>query len=243
MVLGDDQRPRPCYVNLDPKAKAGWVEWFDSLADELEEAGSSTVSAGALSKMRAHAARFILILMRLRIACAALGSSAPHTSEMATAADVRGGIALATYFLSHLERVHHWLSRGYLSPDAQKILAWIRRARQRQFRSADVSSNLRLFRRDPKRLESALTNLESASLIRQIEVAPKGTKIGTQTYETHPELFEAAPGSTVSTDSTSPDPGTEAGKGRIGRNGRDQTTEEEDDYALAEREAIQAEGG
>jgi hypothetical protein len=61
--------PRPFLVRFAPEAKRLWAEWFDAHAGESAAADFPDDLAGAWSKMKAHAARFALILSRLRLAC------------------------------------------------------------------------------------------------------------------------------------------------------------------------------
>src|SRR5262249_44860432 len=160
--------------------------------------------AGAWSKLRAHAARFALILSRLRRACgpaARPGADGSHPWAMTgeegslhvELEDVQGAVALVDYFKDQLRRGGHAMPGGLASRDARDILAWIERRRRASFRLADVSSDLRRFREDPKALAEAIDALESAGAIRPREEPHRRRRGRTPTtaYEVHPDLLSA----------------------------------------------------
>ena len=80
VVDSKTQTLRPFYVGFTSEAEQVWSTWFDTHADESDAPEFSDDLAGAWSKMKAHAARFALILYRLRWG---LPSSASRHNERA----------------------------------------------------------------------------------------------------------------------------------------------------------------
>jgi hypothetical protein len=179
---------RPLLVEFTPEAKAAWVEWFDSHADQTDDPVFPEGQAGAWSKLRAYAARFVLILSRLRLACDPTATDHPGPISVE---DVRGAVALVDYFKGHLTRVRHEITGGVFSADAKGVLEWITRNRKATFRLADVSADLRRFREDPQRLEKALKALEAAGAIRPRPEHHERGRHPSQSYEVHPDLLRA----------------------------------------------------
>jgi hypothetical protein len=180
---------RPFSVAYAPEAKAIWADWFAAHAAETEAPGFPEDQAGAWSKLRTHAARFALILSRLRWACDPTSGPLPGPI---TAADLRGAIALADYFKSHLARVIHEVTGGMGSPDARSLVRWIRSNGLAAFSQRDVTRNLPRFRLDPEALDAALSWLTERNIIRRRPdpdrtEGRRGRK-ATPTYEVHPSL-------------------------------------------------------
>ena len=126
----------PHLATFSPEAKAVWVKWFNDHSLEMDSPDFADRHTGAWSKLRAHAARFALILSRLRIACdpgspVAIAPSDQNSEEATTpqvnAADVRGAILLVAYFKNHLARVTHRLLSGAGNADATRIIDWLKR--------------------------------------------------------------------------------------------------------------------
>jgi hypothetical protein len=209
---------RPNYLALSPAAKAEWVGWFDAHAEEMESPDFPDRHAGAWSKLRAHAARFALILSRLRRAClppdpprenpglassdgddwtmTATGSG--RRSNSVEPEDIRGAMALAGYFKAHFVRALHELSGGPGGSSARPVLEWLRRRGRARFREADVGADLRRYRDDPRALAEALKALENAGAIRRVVEPRDPSRAGRKpsgAYEVNPDLL-AAPGNT-----------------------------------------------
>jgi hypothetical protein len=184
----EDELPRPFYVSFTPEGKRAWVAWFNAHADEVAAPDFPEGRAGAWSKMRAHAARFALILSRLQWACRTkAGPKPPAIDEEA----VRGAVALVRYFKAHLVRVRHEMTGGVGSADAKAILDWIRRRRQPTFREADIGADLRRFREAPRALTDALKALCHAGAIRPRQETYTRGRRSSPGYEVHPDLLGA----------------------------------------------------
>jgi hypothetical protein len=194
MGIGNDGRDGPRLVDLSPEAKQAWVAWFNDHGDEMEEVGDR--HAGAWSKMRAHAARFALILSRLQFVCNNGEKSPELFPDPIWIEDIENAIKLVAYFKSHLIRVAHRMTGGVGDPDASRIVSWIRRKRLTEFREADVAADLRRFRKDAVALAAALQYLVDAGVIRlRPEVhdpSHRGPK-PTPMYDVNPELLKQAP--------------------------------------------------
>jgi hypothetical protein len=163
VVDSDPLHPCPFYVRFTLEAEGVWAQWFDAHSAESDAPEFSDDLAGAWSKMKAHAARFALILSRLRLACDPTAD--PQCGPVDTG-DVRGALELARYFKAQAERARHEMTGGLGSSDAKAVLGWIQRNRKATLREADVSADLRRFRDDPRALAAALKALAGAVVIR-----------------------------------------------------------------------------
>jgi hypothetical protein len=218
----EDDLQCPHRVEFTSDAKAIWMKWWDSHADETEGTEFSGRLGGAWSKLRAHAARFALILSRLRWSCDPHRISATmmepdeplemtvarehapadvwesqfgiHGQSEVSADDVVGAIKLVDYFKSHLFRVSYQMVSGIGNPDAQDILDWIKSKGLTSFRQADIGSDRRRFRSNPRLLTAALRFLKEVGAIRPSPETATGSRRGpkpTPSYDVHPELLMA----------------------------------------------------
>jgi hypothetical protein len=182
---------RPFFVGFTSPALTEWKDWYAAHSAESEAFDFPDPQAGPWSKMRAHAARFALILSRLRWACdptAAADRPGPVTAE-----DVRGAVALVDYFKSHLSRVMREATGGIGCVDARAILRWIGRKRVTAFAQSDLTRDFPRLRRDPDALDAALAELIERNAIRRRSAPerPEGTR-GRRplpTYDVHPDLM------------------------------------------------------
>jgi hypothetical protein len=223
-----DDRELPYLADFTPEARRAWVEWFNAHAEEMDGLEFSSGQSGAWSKMRAHAARFALILSRLHWACNPPPDVATAKSPWETniggerriphsisVADVAGAIKLVAYFKSHLLRIAHQMTGGIGSAAAKEIVDWIKRKKLSTFREADVGVDLRRFRDQPKALEPALKVLVSAGVIRRAQENREPSKRGpkpTAAYDVHPELLQA-PEITSNSDNCPTEPPPEGNSG------------------------------
>jgi hypothetical protein len=184
---------RPWFVRLTGTAKAEWVRWFNTHADEMSSPDFSEANDGAWAKMKGRCGRFALILSGLRWACnSPFGSS---TKASPVDADVQGAIKLVNYFKAQQLRVNHEMTGGVGSRHAKAILDWIRRKRLTMFREADVRNDLRRYHDNPRDLTEGLKALENAGVIRphqEEHSAPsrRGPK-PSPAYDVHPDLSMA----------------------------------------------------
>ncbi len=221
MQVQDDVE-HPHLAGFTPAAKRRWVEWFNAHADEMEAPDFSDGQAGAWSKMRAHAARFALILRRLLWACEPTPSEESSLSAMIDLSDVEGAIKLASCFKSHLLRVIHQMNGGIDNAEVRAVVNWIRRKALTSFREAEVAADLRRFRSRPRLLEAVLKSLEDSGVLRKRLEARDPSQPGpkpTPTYDVHPELL-SAPEITPIPKNRPCDPAAEAIDGNPGNSGR-----------------------
>ncbi len=212
---------RPHLVTFTPKAKAAWVAWYDAHEAETEAPDLAERHGGAWSKMRSHAARFALILARMRQASDPTGPTGPGPIDLA---DVQGAVKLVDYLKGHLLKTAHQASGGLANPDARAIVQWIKRRHHpskplTMFREADVSTDLRRFRSDPATLANALKELLKVGAIRpHQEPPPEGPgHPPSPAWDVHPELLERAPenpGNPENAASARPFPGYSGFSGR-----------------------------
>jgi hypothetical protein len=191
MVMDDKTRLwRPFFIEFTAEAKEAWAEWFGRHSEETEAVGFPDRQAGAWSKMKAHVARFALILCGIRWACDPFAESdrpGPVGVE-----DVRGAIILSDYFKAHLIRAMHEATGGGLSGEARDVLRWIGRKGLASFRRSDLTGDLRRFRDDPDALDDALSELATRHAIRR-QPDPERTRgrMPSPTYDVNPELRAA----------------------------------------------------
>jgi len=182
---------RPYLVNFDPAAKDVWVKWFNPHCKEMEAEDAPAWQAGVWSKLRSYCARFCLILSRIRLATG-VDTRGELARGAVTAEDVRGAIKLVDYFKSHVAKVQNRSTGGTGSPDAQAILAWIRRKGLREFSEHDLLNDLRYRFADGKSPRIALDLLCEASAIRpkSMHVSPrKRGRKPSQVWEVNPAVL------------------------------------------------------
>jgi hypothetical protein len=223
----EKETDRPHFVGFTPEAKAEFVKWYNAHADEVNDPEFPDVKAGAWSKLRSHAARFALILSRLRWACNPLSND---RFEPISVEDMRGAVALVDFFKAHLTRVRHEMSGGVGSADAQELLKWIKRNHKITFRAADVGAIVRRFRKDDRALTAALNALEAAGVIRPRQETHERGRRPSQAYDVHPDLF-GAPENTENEPALQDDP---AVSGNSGISGRDQNETNVEDREVFE---------
>jgi hypothetical protein len=233
MYIKDD-RELPYLANFTPEAKQAWVDWFNAHADEMDGLEFSSRQSGAWSKMRAHAARFALILTRLFWACDPPAVIAPAQSPWETniggercishsigVTHVEGAIKLATYYKSHLLCVAHQMTGGIGDAAAEVIVDWIKRKKLSTFREADVGVDLRKLRDQPKALEQGLAKLLDFGVIRRRQETHDPSRRGpkpTTAYDVHPDL-QQAPGITSNSGNSDNSPIENPPEGNSGING------------------------
>jgi hypothetical protein len=242
-----DDRLMPQQASFSPEGKAAWVAWFDCHADEMEDPNFPERQAGAWSKLRAHAARFALILSRLRLACdpcprtAGWGGifvtdQAESTTPPIIAADVQGAVRLVDYFKSHLSRVTHRLAAGIGNADAKAVVDWLRRTRRDTFREADIGKDLRRFRDHLNDLAAALNALRALGAIRPRAETLDPSKPGPKpspAYDVHPDLL-GAPEITSNTTILDGGAASTSNCGNRGNSRRDQENETAGDREVFE---------
>ncbi|MGO8903406.1 MAG: DUF3987 domain-containing protein [Isosphaeraceae bacterium] len=222
----DGEKTLPHLVSFTSEAKTIWVDWFNRHADEMEGPEFSERQAGAWSKLRAHAARFALILSRLRLACDPCSPEASNTLPPVAAGDVRGAVKLVDYFKSHLARIGHQMTAGIGSAEAKALADWIKRHRLSMFRESEVREHLRRFRDKPADLAAAINALKALGAIRPRPEPPEPGKRGPKlspAYDVHPDLL-GAPGNSADSANSPSEPPLEAIKGIGGIIGRVQAS-------------------
>ena len=182
------RRSQEAASGASPDARQIFVAWFNEIAKETESPTFDESQAGAWSKL-GHAARFALILSRLRSASEMLSIEnevlAAMISEFAPISpveqvDVEGAIKVANYCKSHILRVAHQMTGGLASPDARRIVNWIKRKNVLTFREADIATDLRGFYHEPQKLADALTYLTERDVIRKIETSDPVRGVGSR---------------------------------------------------------------
>lgn len=181
----------PYFVYFEDDAQSAWVKFFDSHCEEMEGDNLPVSIIGVWSKLRAYAARFCLILSRLRLATNPECSDQQLQEAKVRLVDVEGAVKLVDYFKSHIARVQHRMTSGLGNQDAKVIVDWILRGDFAEFRERDLRSDLRRRFSTPESMSRALAALVRAGAIRpkldEIDPHRKGRKL-TPGYEVHPDL-------------------------------------------------------
>lgn len=185
-VKAGSDLPTPIPVRFSAEAKTRWIEWFNQHSSEMDSPEFHDRHSGAWSKMRAHCARFALILYGIRTA------DDPGADQQISLADVEGAIKLADYFKSHLARVSFQLKTGDRSSELKPLMQWILKNNKNTFRIADINKDLRCYREDEDSLSCALKRLVDSGVIRHIpeEIPPgKRGRRPSPLYETNPAFL------------------------------------------------------
>jgi len=113
-----DGKPCPRVLRLAPEAKALWVEWYDTWAQE--QAAVEGETAAAYSKLEGYAARFALIY---HCACHAITEANDNHSVETEA--IQAGITLARWFAGEAQRIYSTLSETAEETDARRLLDFV----------------------------------------------------------------------------------------------------------------------
>ena len=141
------RRPCPIWSRSRPRPRPSGSIGSIATPPRWKAPSSPERQAGAVVQAAAHAARFALILSRLRLACDPCppdGEPAyrprPAITVPPVAADVQGAVKLVDYFKSHLARIGHQMTAGIGNADAKALVDWIKRHRLTMFRERKSGS-------------------------------------------------------------------------------------------------------
>ncbi|MBL8793689.1 MAG: DUF3987 domain-containing protein, partial [Planctomycetia bacterium] len=95
---------RPKRLEFSAEGKAAYITWHNQLVSEMNQADFPRELWGPCSKLKAHCARFALILHLLRVACGEAGDA--HCEGEVDEHDVAGAIKLCDYFKAHSRLVY-----------------------------------------------------------------------------------------------------------------------------------------
>jgi hypothetical protein len=136
LVDNGDGTFRPKDVHFTLNAKALWRDFFDGLADEMNDDCFPDHLRGAWTKLRAYGARLALVVHFLRLAAEEVRGEDVDEESMR-----RAGL-LIDYFKSHAAKVYARLAADPKVFRAKKVLAWVRRNGKKSFSKRDLHNGL-----------------------------------------------------------------------------------------------------
>jgi hypothetical protein len=136
LVDNEDGTRRPKSVRFTLGAKELWRDFFDGLADEMNNDCFPDHLRGVWTKLRNYGARLALVVHFLRLACKETAREDVDQESMR-----RAGL-LVNYFKSHATKVYAHLAADPKVYKAKKILAWVRRNGAASFSKRDLHNGL-----------------------------------------------------------------------------------------------------
>jgi len=118
----EDGETKPVLVRLDAKAKAAWMAYYNTHADEQVDL-TGDLSA-AWSKLEEYAARLALVIHLVRWAA---NDPVLTNVDILDADCMNAGIALTTWFKGEARRVYAMLSESEVGRDQRRLIEWIER--------------------------------------------------------------------------------------------------------------------
>ena len=109
----------PQIVHFTSQARARWVAWHDSNAEEIASTTLPEVFKGPWRKMRSYCARLALVVHMLRLVCH------ETTDENVDAESVTRAIQLIDYFKSHAKKVYGQLNHDQDDRRVDQLVTWI----------------------------------------------------------------------------------------------------------------------
>jgi hypothetical protein len=122
-VKPEGSSERPKRLEFNPAGKQAYVAWHNELVAEMNHADFPRELWGPWSKLKAHCARFALILHMLRVACGEAGDdqNEGHVDEQ----DVAGAIKLCNYFQAHSRLVYGRLQQTRDDRMVDDLIVWM----------------------------------------------------------------------------------------------------------------------
>jgi hypothetical protein len=134
---GGSERPRE--LRLSPDGQAAWKPLHDRIVADMNAEDAPPELFGPSSKLRAHAARFALILHMLRVACGEAGTD--QDEGQVDAEDVGRAEKLCAYFQAHLTLVYPRLRQSRQDQMVADLVAWMKRKGLTQVTVREVYKN------------------------------------------------------------------------------------------------------
>jgi DNA polymerase I-like protein with 3'-5' exonuclease and polymerase domains len=166
---GGDKRPH--VLRLSAKAKAAWVAFYDSWAQEQVAAEGEL--AAALSKLEAYAARFALV--HHVVSCVWLEVDDRRDVGVES---VEAGVTLCRWFAREARRIYRILSESTEDRETRRLVEFLQGRGGKIAMRELMRANCRRYP-DAATAESALATLVEAGLARWVE-APTSMKGGKQ---------------------------------------------------------------
>ena len=119
-VSGEDGATRPDLVRLSGEAKAAWIMYYNSHADE--QAKQTGDMAAAYSKLEEYAARLALVVHCVRQAA---GDPKLASADVLDSVSMKAGIAMAMWFRHEAKRVYAMLFESESQQRRRRLEEWI----------------------------------------------------------------------------------------------------------------------
>lgn len=123
---GSSERPKR--LQFSPDGKKAYTRWYDHLVAEMSHEDFPRELFGPWSKLKAHCARFALIIHLLRVVCDETGTA--QSEGEVDAEDVGRAATLCEYFKAHFRAIYLRLQQTREDQDVETFLAWLERKRK-----------------------------------------------------------------------------------------------------------------
>ncbi len=160
-----EEGPQPVIVTLSPEAKAEWIAFYDSHAEE--SAGLSGDEAALWAKVEGYVPRFALIFHTVRRVFEG------GTGTEVEAAEIRNAATLARWFAAEARRIYAILRESDGDRDRRRLLELIHRKGGR-ITARELRISDRRFRKNPEGAKEALEDLVSAKLGKMVRTEGPG---------------------------------------------------------------------
>jgi hypothetical protein len=131
---GSSECPRALQFN--EAGKQAYIRWYDRLVAEMNHEDFPQELFGPFSKLRAHCARFALIIHLLRVVCDEAGTA--QSEGDVDAEDVAGAVKLCDYFKAHFRVVYLRLHESREDQSVDTFLKWLKRKGLRRCTVRDI---------------------------------------------------------------------------------------------------------
>ena len=182
-----DVRDEDCLVIT----KEGWEAWKKvsaAFADERNGPHLEKALDGAWSKLEAYYLRIANIIQHIWWAC---GEAAQRNIS---AEAIEAAAEWAHYLKDHIRKAYGVMAQKTLGKDAVVGLDWVKKQKGETFTKSDIRTGIRSrLNRCPKRLAAVLDELESANVIRPVEMTKtdgRGRGKPPVRYEINPAIRE-----------------------------------------------------
>jgi hypothetical protein len=176
--------PRPRFVRLTLEARPEWQAIIDGLTREINREDFPPHLRGPWAKLKVYAARFALTVHLLRWVTREAEEQNVDDESMR-----RAGL-LVNYFGSNARKAYAVMAADREFQDAKRVLAWVARERQTEFKRHEVWNDVKSQERFPRveDLDRPLRRLVTHRFlrVRQEEKASKAGRPPEPTYEVNP---------------------------------------------------------
>ncbi len=182
--------PRPYFLHLEDGAKLAWEGWTNDVAHQCNAPDADPIMRGPTVKLAGYAARLALVSNMLSKAF----EEKSRNGTTIDAQDMRRGVTLGVYFLSHAQRA--WAAAGIDASHGplRKLVKWIEQTGVKRFTRRDAHRMLHRSFPTSDALTAPLGTLVQHGFLRYAreQESPQGPATGRPTvaYEVHPEFCQ-----------------------------------------------------